>query len=338
VVVIQGGKPSVHILYCMHIADGGTATVCKRAPPNNGAWSSPKPKVTNRSFVSEGLDSVGAVRSMSQLPTVNTLWIGEHLGPIERACLRSFLRVGHPVQLFLYQKIAGIPAGVEVQDARDVLPEGAIVRHQSGSVALFSDYFRYKLQALGAGYWIDTDTYCLRALDFSNTMVLGWESETHCAVGVLRLETESQLLNALLSIFEERRLSTWFPWRDRIGFVLDKKQAMHFPLRKRISAATGRNFSRGNLLKHLPWGAAGPKAITHYVKLFGYASEVLPRDVFYPVHYREAGWISDPTKSLGTKITPNTHAIHLWNFLLSETKKQPPRPGSFLKRLYEEGA
>ena len=86
-----------------------------------------------------------------------TLWIGEGFGAVERACLRSVLRQGHRLTLYCYSEPIGIPDDVELQDASAVLPESSIVRHRGGSVAPFSDWFRYELLKRGLGTWIDTD-------------------------------------------------------------------------------------------------------------------------------------------------------------------------------------
>lgn len=274
---------------------------------------------------------------MNNLAPVNTLWVGTDFGKLERACLRSFLRVGHPVRIFLYNKIDGIPGGVEIHNARDVLPESKIIRHRRGSLALFSDYFRYKLQALNAGYWVDADMYCLRPFDFAETMVVGWYSEDSCNGAVLRLPATSPLLIALLSIFEECRLAPWVPFRERVGFIIDNSQAARFRLRRRIRAALQPRFSRRDLTTNLSWGAAGPKAITHHVNALGLGDKVLAREVFYPVHYKDAAWISDPTKPLESMVSTETCAVHLWNYLLGDIKDKPALPGSFLDRLLQEG-
>src|SRR4051812_12851319 len=97
---------------------------------------------------------------MPEAPCVS-LWIGPRLGAVERACLRSMLRVGHPVTLYCYQEPAGVPEGVQLADAREVLAEELIIRHHSGSVSLFSNRFRYELQRRAAGTWVDLDHYCL---------------------------------------------------------------------------------------------------------------------------------------------------------------------------------
>lgn len=51
-----------------------------------------------------------------------SLWIGGGLGTIERLSLRSFVAHGHPLALYSYGEVTGVPAGVERRDAADVLP------------------------------------------------------------------------------------------------------------------------------------------------------------------------------------------------------------------------
>ena len=50
-----------------------------------------------------------------------TLWVGEKLGPIERACLKSITRSGNRLALYCFAEPSGVPEGVEVRDASEVL-------------------------------------------------------------------------------------------------------------------------------------------------------------------------------------------------------------------------
>jgi hypothetical protein len=61
-------------------------------------------------------------------------------------------------------------------------------------------------------------------------------------------------------------------------------------------------------------------------------------ETFYPVPWQHAAWIYDPTISLESIVKPNTYAIHLWDFILGRLKDKEPLPGSFVSRLYREGA
>lgn len=131
------------------------------------------------------------------MPQCVTLWVGPRLGPVERACLRSVINQGHPLALYCYSVPDGVPSGVELRDAAKILPADAIIRHQSGSVALFANWFRYELQRLGAGTWVDCDVYLLAPLDGRSPYLFGEEAPGRINNGVLRLPSESPLLPSL---------------------------------------------------------------------------------------------------------------------------------------------
>src|SRR4051812_10885773 len=94
-----------------------------------------------------------------KLPVINGLWIGQ-LSPLEQLCIRSFIVQGHPYHLYTYDALDNVPAGVTLQDAGQILPKSLIFRNQlgkgKGSVAAFSDLFRYKLLLERGGWWVDT--------------------------------------------------------------------------------------------------------------------------------------------------------------------------------------
>ena len=249
-----------------------------------------------------------------------TLWIGEKLGPVERACLRSIMRQGHAVALYCYSSIEGVPQGVDVRDASIVLPERQIFRQQNGSVAAFSDWFRYELLRLEAGTWVDTDIYLLRPLDDTVDYLFGEEEPGVINNAVLRLPPASPLLSSLLDIFEKRTAPSWLPWRSFI-------------------AARLRQTLNGQIdLTRLPWGASGPMALTSLARDFGVTALALPPDVFNPVPWSKADWIADPSVRLEQVTIDRTIAIHLWNHCIRSFKNDPAPHGSFLERLQREGA
>ena len=250
----------------------------------------------------------------------NSLWIGPSLGPIERACLRSVLRQGHPVSLYCYHEPEGVPDGVELRDASEIIPEDRIIRHHTGSVALFSNWFRYELQRLGRGIWIDCDVYLLAPLASSQGYLVGEEAPGRANTGVLRFPPDSPLIPPLIALFEEREVPPWLPWRAWI--------AARWRLR-----TTGRSG-----LARMPWGSAGPQALTALMRRFGLLGLALPADVLNPVRYQDADWIRDPGVKLEQVITPRTRSIHLWNECIKGFKEQPAPSGSFLARLQQEGA
>ena len=146
-----------------------------------------------------------------------SLWIGDSLGPVERACLRSVMRQGHPLALYCYERPAGLPDGIEVRDAEAVIPRERIIRHKSGSPALFANRFRYELQRRCAGIWVDCDIYLLAPLPIDEVYLMGEESPGTINNGVLRLPSDSPLLPPLLALFEEKEVPWWLPWRARMA-------------------------------------------------------------------------------------------------------------------------
>ena len=85
--------------------------------------------------------------------------------------MASFIRCGHPVQLYVYTQVSAVPEGVTVLDGRSILPEDRICRYGpaagpgEGSLALFANLFRYALLARYGGIWSDCDMVCLKPLD-----------------------------------------------------------------------------------------------------------------------------------------------------------------------------
>lgn len=238
---------------------------------------------------------------------------------MERACLKSVLNQGHPLALYCYDEPAGIPDGVELRDASAILPRHRIIRHRTGSVALFANGFRYELQRREAGTWVDCDVYLLAPLDGASPCLFGEEEPGLVNNGILRLPPDSPVLPPLLDLFEERSVPPWLPFRARM-------------------AAHWRLWSRGRSgLAAMPWGSAGPRALTHLIARHGLSRFALPPEILYPVHWRDALWITDPARQLDEVITPRTVAVHLWNERIKQVKDRPARPGSFLARLQDEG-
>jgi hypothetical protein len=248
-----------------------------------------------------------------------TLWIGDRLGLVERACLRSVVRQGHSLALYCYGRPQNVPEGVEVHDASAILPQTAIFRHTSGSVGPFSDWFRYEIQRRGLGIWVDTDIYLLRPLDVQRPTLFGEQQPGMINNAILRLPPDSPVVGELLRTFEKKTTPRWLPARD------------YYPERIREWMAGGVDLSR------LRWGTTGPHGLTALARKFGIASAALPAEIFYPVPWWKAEWIGSPDVALDDVLTPATVAIHLWNECIRGLKDQPAPARSFLHRLQREG-
>jgi mannosyltransferase OCH1-like enzyme len=107
---------------------------------------------------------------------IQALWIGDRLSSMEQLCIASFLQNGHPVHLYVYQETAGIPAGTTVLDGNSVLPASRIFTYREHKTyAGFANFFRYKLLLEKGGWFVDSDTICVRPFDFSDEYVFSSE-------------------------------------------------------------------------------------------------------------------------------------------------------------------
>lgn len=98
--------------------------------------------------------------------TIRTFWFGSQLSLYEKLSIQSFLNHGHTVEVFSYDSIE-LPVGVLYRDAREILPRSEVFFYKKGagkgSVAAFSNIFRYKMLFELGGTWVDTDIYCLKS-------------------------------------------------------------------------------------------------------------------------------------------------------------------------------
>ena len=210
------------------------------------------------------------------------LWIGPRLSALERLSIVSFLAHGHPVRLFTYGDVEGIPAGVERHDGREILPESSVFTYANGfgkgSVAGFSNMFRYKLLLDHGGYWSDTDTVCLKPFDFDADYVVGRERlppdpakpgvrRERLAAGVLKVPRNSRVMRECYATTNEA----------------DKAE--------------------------IKWGETGPQLLTQRFTHHGLMGHALPPEVFYPV----AWWRTVDLVTKPLEVGPESHAVHLWN-------------------------
>jgi hypothetical protein len=251
-------------------------------------------------------------------PIVN-LWIGDALGPIERACMRSVLKQGHQLVLYSYGDVQGVPEGVEIRDASEVLPRTLLPADWHSRSDLYSDWFRYEIQKRDLGIWLDLDVYLLAPLRTSEQYVFGEYERGKINGAVLRIPSNAPILGALLDQFKKGALVRAVPWERRLATALRK-------------LAFGVSH-----LSSSPWGSTGPFALTRLVPQFGLSRYAEPPEVFYPVRWQDADWIMNPSISLEDVTTEATLAIHLWNECIRGYKHSDAPSGSFLERLQREG-
>lgn len=228
---------------------------------------------------------------------IAALWIGGDLSFLEQLCLKSFLDAGHHLKLFTYEPVGNAPAGVEMADARTVLPQENFLRNtRTNSPALHSDLFRYHLLARhDRTIWADTDAYCVRRFTTPNGHFHAWESDRGINGGVLGLPRDSATLAALLDFTaDEYAIPEWFPPAKQAELAAAKQ--------------AGRPVSAGDM----PWGVWGPHALTHYLKKTGEVRFSMPRVALYPFHYEDRRLMLRPGVRMADYVTEDSYSIHFY--------------------------
>jgi len=204
-----------------------------------------------------------------------------------------------------YERPSDLPDGTRVFAARKIMPISELQpHHETGSVALGVNRYRYRMIAEGFGLYADCDMFCLGPITDA-PYILGKEQDNIINNAFLKFPPESDLANALIDATRDYYFIP--PW-----FSSSKKRRLAF--KKRLG--------RGVHVGQHAWGVWGPQLISHYVKELGLSSEVAPIDRYYPVHPWQTTLLSDPGLCISDLATPRTEAIHLWHKLLSS--EAPP--------------
>jgi hypothetical protein len=172
------------------------------------------------------------------LPTANAIWIGPKLGPIHAACLRSFVRAGHRMVLHSYDPPSDVPSGVELADARALMPESQIVRYEeSGSPALFANLFRYQTLRAGLGLYVDCDVYCVRPVKNAD-YILGLQNEKSMCNAVLKLPPDCPVLAKLCNL-KNGFIPPWIGRMEKQKLRIRRPIGRPLPLEKMRCGTTG---------------------------------------------------------------------------------------------------
>ena len=225
-----------------------------------------------------------------------TFFAGE-LSHLERCCLRSFLRHGHQIALYCYDPVGVVPAGVEVRDAATILPR--------------ERFFR-------AGHGPHQGTAAAFANLFRYAMIP--------ATGLIWVDTD---VVCLKPDWPDRPLIAGFQDEVMVNNAVLGGSAAG-PLFERAVAIATQVGTIG------PWAYTGPHLLTALVHEMGHTRHVLPRDIFYPLSYRDAAPILLQPRPGVERITwpEQSLAVHLWNETLrlaGHDRDQPAPDHSVLK-------
>ena len=226
-----------------------------------------------------------------------------HLNPLsayERLCLKSFIDHGHRFALYSYER-HDVPAGVEICDAAEILPQDRFFTYSSGpglgSPAAFSNVFRYALLSKKGGWWADTDVVCMTDTVPMTDYVFAYQDADVIASGILKAPENSSLMRDL------------FAEADRLG-------------------------------TNVRWGEAGPSLVTRIVKQQGLEHHCLPTEKLYPIHFTEAVKALNPAETEGLRARiDGADFYHLWNEMFRRAgirKDHAPPEGSLLDDLFKK--
>lgn len=227
---------------------------------------------------------------------INTFWIGQELGRVHAACLTSFLRHGHDVVLHSYGAPKDTPKGVRIFDASKLMSETEIITHKdTGSLAIASDIYRYRIQREGLGLYVDCDVYCVRPF-IDQEYTLARESDLRINPAILKLPQDCQLLKSILKCSEDRYFIP--PW------LSDKKQK-----KRKLQKILG----FGKHVSVQEWGVIGPMLLTYWVGKMGLEHLVSAADVYSPMHFDMSSLLFERGLVVDDLITSRTLGLHLYN-------------------------
>jgi hypothetical protein len=194
----------------------------------------------------------------------STLWCGSKLSKLEILSLRSFAYHGYEIDLYAYDESMNVPDGVNLRDASEIMPEDSQFEVR-GSLAIFSDVFRYNLIAKKNTIWVDADCICLGA----------------------SLPTSDEYLFVYNVYGDNHTLCN--------GFLTFPQNSL---LEQRLLLAThGVDFVK---MYHdnpsTPWGISGPQLITRLVDELGLRSYSRPYWTINPFSFRDVAAFFDSSK------------------------------------------
>ncbi len=243
------------------------------------------------------------------LDIIQSFWYGDKLSPLEQLCLRSFLSHGHPFHLYVYGDVEGVPEGTVLKDANEIFNEDKVFFYGpqagvgTGSVAVFANYFRYKLLALKGNWWVDTDIVCLKPFRFPEELIAGYGGQGTLANGVIKSPKGSKLMT-FLADYAERPFTTALPWENWKGRCL------------RFLMGLKRGFDPGAI----PWGTTGPRGFTTAVEHLEVQGAWKPKITFHPIEWREAIQLFGSSEKWSLEQFKSSHGIHLCNEVLRRNK------------------
>src|SRR3954467_7396101 len=221
-------------------------------------------------------------------PEVVTFWHGP-LDRLRLTCLRSQLAAGHKVTIYSFDPIAGLPEGVVTAGAEAFFPHAFSEKlrppQPDGSwrdwtTLQFSDFFRMRLMAHGAGLWLDADVLLLKPVEIDPAKpFFAWERPRQLGNSVLYLPPDDPIVTAFASLMRQDEMTPdWLALRHRLTFALHRLRGS---TRLRGRSPFGEAKAR---VSDIRVALYGPAALTALARRAGELQHALPKKSFYAVH------------------------------------------------------
>ncbi len=249
-------------------------------------------------------------------PDIVTFWHGP-LDALRLTCLRSQVAAGHNVTVYSFEPLPGLPDGVGNAEAEAILPRAFSEKlrppqpdgtWRDWTTLQFSDFFRMRLMAQGAGLWLDADVLLLRPVEIDETKpYFAWERARQLGNSVLYLPADDAIVLAFEALMEQEELTPeWLSLRHRLTFMI-----------RRLRGGSNR-------LSDIRVAIYGPPALTALAHRAGQLRHALPKKSFYAVHADPKRFFerSDFSALIGD---PDIVGLHISP---KGRGNQPPVPGS----------
>jgi hypothetical protein len=155
---------------------------------------------------------------------VASLWIGDRLHYLNQLCLTSHLRQGHPVTLYTTGPVAGVPEGVRVRPATDIMPlDGKLLALTKP--AFVANVFRIRMIRQTGEIWVDCDAFCHRPFPEDADYIFGLHGLSGALNnGVVGFPPDSEIVARLLDFFDNPPdYPAW--WSKRLRRKMDELDA-----------------------------------------------------------------------------------------------------------------
>ena len=233
---------------------------------------------------------------------------------------------GHGATLFVRGEVKGVPAGVQVRDAREITGNRPLVfftRDNNKSPALYSDQFRYHMINKTGLIWADMDMFLLKPLQPDNGYLFAWQTGKSINGAILSLPENSPTLANLIEFCEDYYPIPPFE-RKRVTLNLKLRKMMGFPI----------HVSRQR------WGVWGPRALTWFLHKNQEHLKALPRKSLYPIEYKDMAPFFLPSHETYHLYLRDALAVHLWGNRLRSKMQEPGSipEGSFLSHILDIGS